>query len=132
MKWLMRLLGLDRFQDTEAPKASGKEHGDSPTEPEGAPIKERRANPDPEALAQASNPQIPRPGLDLDRLKSLPSAQYQPLTEYLSYIQVKRGETESLVFVRQSDIDALADMTGESRDNFMKEFKRLGVLISMN
>lgn len=123
MKWLMRLLGLDRFQQS----------GEGPAAAEGEPpIAERRADPDPEALAQASNPQVPRPGLDLERLKSLPSAQYQPLTEYLSYIQVKRGETESLVFVRQSDIDALADMTGESRDNFLKEFKRLGVLISMN
>lgn len=123
MKWLMRLLGLDRFQEpAEGPAAAEDE----------SPIKERRADPDPEALAQASNPQAPRPGLDLERLKSLPSARYQPLTEYLSYIQVKRGETESLVFVRQSDIDALADMTGESRDNFLKEFKRLGVLISMN
>lgn len=123
MKWLMRLLGLDRFQGSAEAPAS--EEGEPP-------VTERRADPDPEALAQASNPQAPRPGLDLERLKSLPSAQYQPLTEYLSYIQVKRGETESLVFVRQSDIDALADMTGESRDNFLKEFKRLGVLISMN
>lgn len=125
MKWLMKLLGLDRFEAKE------------PTEPEEPPdsnpaVKERRATPDPEALAQAANPRIARPSLDLDRLKSLPSAQYQPLTEYLSYIQVKRGETESLVFVRQSDIDALAAMTGESRESFVKEFKRLGVLISMN
>lgn len=125
MKWVMRLLGLDRFEDKQAAEAEHNSPGD-------APIEERRATPDPEALAQASNQQAPRPGLDLERLKSLPSAQYQPLTEYLTYIQVKRGETESLVFVRQSDIDALAAMTGESRDNFLQEFKRLGVLISMN
>jgi BldD-like DNA-binding protein len=118
MKWLMRLLGLEPRQ--EEPK------------PVEAPIAERRAQPDPEALMAAAKPSNHRPGLDLERLKSLPSSAYQPLTEYLSYIQVKRGETESLVFVRESDIDALAKMTGESRENFVKEFKRLGVLISMN
>jgi hypothetical protein len=120
MKWLMRLLGLESRK--EEPAAAG------------APVQERRAQPDPDALRKAAvaSPTNHRPGLDLERLKSLPSSAYQPLTEYLSYIQVKRGETESLVFVRESDIDALAKMTGESRENFVKEFKRLGVLISMN
>lgn len=96
------------------------------------PIQERRAQPDPKALASLSAPSNDRAGLDLDRLKALPSGSYRPLTEYLSYIQVKRGESESLIFVRQSDIDALAAMTGESRENFIEKFKRLGVLISMN
>jgi len=118
MKWFMKLLGLEPRQDGPALDE--------------APIQERRAEPDPEALKAAAKPTNHRPGLDLERLKSLPSSAYQPLTEYLSYIQVKRGETESLVFVRESDIDALAKMTGESRENFVKEFKRLGVLISMN
>jgi hypothetical protein len=119
MKWLMRLLGLEPRQQ-------------EPPAPEQPKVVERRAQPDPVALKAATKPSNHRPGLDLERLKSLPSGKYQPLTEYLSYIQVKRGESESLVFVRESDIDALAKMTGESRDNFVKEFKRLGVLISMN
>ena len=118
MKWLLRLLGIE-----------GERKSEPSTE---MVLKERRAEPDPVALAAANAADRPRPGLDLERLKALPSASYQPLTEYLTYIQVKRGETESLVFVRASDIDALAAMTGESRENFVKEFKRLGVLISMN
>lgn len=121
MKWLMRLLGLQSRAAISTEPAV--------TLPA---IQERRAQPDPVALQAAAKPISHRPGLDLERLKSLPSSSYHPLTEYLSYIQVKRGETESLVFVRESDIDALANMTGESRDNFVKEFKRLGVLISMN
>lgn len=121
MNWLMRLLGLEA--------RAGAPNETLMVAPA---IQERRAQPDPVALQAAAKPVNHRPGLDLERLKSLPSASYQPLTEYLSYIQVKRGETESLVFVRESDIDALANMTGESRENFVKEFKRLGVLISMN
>lgn len=118
MKWILRLLGIEK--KVSAPVLETE-----------AAIEERRSTPDPDALAKVSDPP-PRPGLDLERLKSLPSAQYQPLTEYLSYIQVKRGETESLVFVRQSDIDALAAMTGKRREDFLNDFKRLGVLISMN
>lgn len=118
MKWLLRLLGLEPRKPVPSPPPPL--------------ITERRAEPDPEALAAATKRRNSRPGLDLEKLKSLPSGRYQPLTEYLSYIQVKRGESESLVFVRESDIDALAKMTGESRENFVKEFKRLGVLISMN
>jgi hypothetical protein len=119
MRWLLRLLGIDNPR--EKPQTSGE-----------MVVRERRADPDPVALAAAKSGQVARPGLDLERLKALPSASYQPLTEYLTYIQVKRGETESLVFVRASDIDALAALTGESKENFVKEFKRLGVLISMN
>lgn len=125
MRWLKRLLRLERSGNPASPAKDA-------ASPAGVPIRERRAQPDPEALAAASLPSNQRAGLDLERLKALPSASYQPLTEYLSYIQVKRGESESLVFVRQSDLDALAAMTGESRENFIKEFKRLGVLISMN
>lgn len=126
MNWLMRLLGLQ-----PGVARSGSAKSPEPVIPEPV-IKERRAQPDPEALKAAVKAQNNRPGLDLERLRALPSSAYQPLTEYLSYIQVKRGETESLVFVRESDLDALAKMTGESRENFVKEFKRLGVLISMN
>jgi hypothetical protein len=119
MNWIKKIFGRK------------PEEQEDPGEAVIAPVEERRAEPDPVALAAA--PYRPRPiGLDLERLKSLPSASYKPLTEYLSYIQVKRGEAASLVFVRQSDIEALAAMTGDSKDNFLKEFKRLGVVISMN
>lgn len=95
-----------------------------------AELTERRSEPDPEALQNAENGG--RVGLDLDRLKGLPSAEYKPLVEYLTYIQTQRGEERSLVFVRQRDIDSLADLTGESRENLLEEFKQLGVLLSMN
>ena len=104
---------------------------DRPGRGQDAPVQERRAEPDPEALAAAPSPPSPV-GFDLDRLRELPSSAYKPLTEYLTYIQVKRGENQSLIFVRQRDLEALAAMTGESKENFVNEFKRLGVLLSMN
>ena len=91
---------------------------------------ERRSEPDPEALGAVAQSRI---GVNLDRLKNLPSGQYRPLVEYLTYIQVQRGENEeTLVFVRQRDLDALADLAGEPRDGMVEEFKQLGVLLSMN
>jgi hypothetical protein len=123
MRWLDKLFG-------RSPK-NGEVEAETPSAPPNELPRERRAEPDPEALAAAAQP-APKVGLDLDRLKELPSAAYKPLTEYLTYIQVKRGETQSLVFVRQRDLEALAAMTGESKESFVKEFKRLGVLLSMN
>lgn len=99
--------------------------------PDLSPVAERRADPDPEALA-ASTEQQGRVGLDLDRLKSMQSSTYKPLVEYLSYIQVQRGEDRSLVFVRQKDLHSLAALTGGDTDSFVEEFKQLGVLLSMN
>lgn len=95
-------------------------------------VTERRAEPDPEALAAASTEVQGRVGLDLDRLKSMQLSSYKPLVEYLSYIQVQRGEDRSLVFVRQKDLHSLAALTGEDTDSFVEEFKQLGVLLSMN
>ncbi len=95
------------------------------------PVTERRAEPDPEALAAVTEQQG-RVGLDLDRLKSMQSSTYKPLVEYLSYIQVQRGEDRSLVFVRQKDLHSLAALTGGDTDSFVEEFKQLGVLLSMN
>src|SRR5687768_6068629 len=118
MRWLMKLLGLEPRQDEPAP-----------VEP---PIQERRAEPDPEALKAAAKPMNHRPGLDLERLRSLPSSAYKPLPGYLGYIQVKRGETEGWVFVRGGDFTALPKRTGGRRGTFVKEFNRRGVLSSLN
>lgn len=93
---------------------------------------ERRSRSDPEALQALAEGTVTRVGLDLDRLKELKSANYKPLMEYLGYIQVQRGGNETLLFVRMKDLDQLADLAGQSRDEFVKQFRRLGVLLSMN
>jgi hypothetical protein len=93
---------------------------------------ERRAHSDPEALRALVDGSALRVGLDLDRLKELKSANFRPLMEYLGYIQVQRGASETLLFVRLKDLDELADLAGQSREEFVKQFKKLGVLLSMN
>lgn len=91
---------------------------------------ERRAQPDPEALAASSPPD--RAGLDMGKLQELEMTPYKPLVQYLTAIQVQRGENETLLFVRQRDLDALAALAGEEKEEFMENFRRLGVLLSMN
>lgn len=73
-----------------------------------------------------------RVGFDLERLNHLKEATYKPLMEYLEYIQVQRGGSDTLVFVRGRDLDELAAMAGQSRDEFLRQSKKLGILLSMN
>jgi len=101
-------------------------------EQNGRPLVERRSRSDPEALQALVDGTASRVGLDLGRLKELKSVNYKPLMEYLGYIQVQRGGNETLLFVRLKDLDEMADLAGESRDELVKQFKKLGVLLSMN
>src|ERR1700704_4667358 len=85
---------------------------------------ERRSRSDPEALRALMEGSASRVGLDLERLKELKTANYKPLMEYLGYIQVQRGGNETLLFVRMKDLDELADLAGQSREEFVKQFKK--------
>jgi hypothetical protein len=91
---------------------------------------DRRAEADPEALQAMTNGK--RIALDVEQLKLMNPEAYEPLVEYLTYIQVQRGEKQSLVFVRERDIDELAKMADEPKEKFMEKFEQLGVLLSMN
>lgn len=94
---------------------------------------ERRAEPDPDALAARRRARDPVVGFDVRKLSELSSSSYKPLVEYLSYIQVKRNEGgDSLLFVRDRDLDVMAAMMGANRDQFVDEFQQLQVLLSMN
>lgn len=97
-----------------------------------APVAERRSTPDPEALHSASETPGGAFGFDIERLKSLKASTYKPVVEYLSYIQVQRGDDKSIVFVRERDVESLAALTGGSREKFVDEFQQLGVLLFMN
>ena len=128
-------LVLRRFRRSARP---GTKAGAPPVSPNGqtglngyTPV-ERRSRSDPEALQALVDGTASRVGLDLGRLKELKSVNYKPLMEYLGYIQVQRGGNETLLFVRMKDLDEMADLAGESRDELVKQFKKLGVLLSMN
>lgn len=97
------------------------------------PFFERRSEPDPDSLAAMTSGNFDRIGLDVGRLKELESNNYKPLVQYLTAIQVKRGEMgETLLFVRQRDLDALAELSGDSPEGFKEQFRELGILMSMN
>ncbi|HWD08742.1 MAG TPA: hypothetical protein VHA57_06570 [Actinomycetota bacterium] len=96
------------------------------------PAAERRASADPQALQALLDGTPSRLGFDVERLATLKEANYKPLMEYLQYIQVQRGGSDTLVFVRSRDLDKLAGLVGQSRDEFLSQFKKLGILLSMN
>lgn len=105
------------------PARPGSEHG---------PAVERRSSADPQALQALLNGTPSRLGFDVERLATLKESNYKPLMEYLQYIQVQRGGSDTLVFVRSRDLDKLAGLVGQSRDEFLSHFKKLGILLSMN
>ncbi len=93
---------------------------------------DRRSDPDPQALEAMTSGEVERVALNVEQLKEMNPEAYEPLVEYLTYIQIQRGENQSLVFVRQRDIDELAKMANEPREEFVEKFEQLGVLLSMN
>ncbi len=93
---------------------------------------DRRSDPDPQALEALTSGEVERVALNVEQLKEMNPEAYEPLVEYLTYIQIQRGENQSLVFVRQRDIDELAKMANEPREEFVEKFEQLGVLLSMN
>lgn len=91
---------------------------------------ERRAESDPEALAEAGSGRV---GVDIAKLQELELTPYKPIVGYLTAIQVQRGEEEStLLFVRKRDLDALADLAGEDKEAFVDHLREMGILLSMN
>lgn len=74
-----------------------------------------------------------RVGVDVQKLQELEMTPYKPLVGYLTAIQVQRGEDQStLLFVRRRDLDALAELAGEDRNQFLDHLREMGILLSMN
>ncbi|MBW3657675.1 MAG: hypothetical protein KY457_03490 [Actinobacteria bacterium] len=69
-------------------------------------------------------------GLDLDRLKA--ENGLEPVVQYLTYIQEKRGEQSHLLFVRYDDLDAMASIDGAPTPSFLERLEQLGVVVSTN
>lgn len=69
-------------------------------------------------------------GFDLSRLR--PHDELAPVVEYLTAIQQRRGEAASLLFVRNSDIDELAEVDGRPVPELLERLDQLGVVVSPN
>jgi hypothetical protein len=122
-------------EDPEVSDGAGSEVTEAPdpgsaVDP-GDPNIERRSSPDPVALERLTKGEAARLGMDIEKLKEM-GASFQPLIEYLTYIQVQRGDQESLVFVRNDDVDALASLAESEPGAFVEELRKLGVVLSMN
>lgn len=74
--------------------------------------------------------QAPSVGLDLARLKD--TRGFEPVVQYLTYIQAQRGERSHLLFVRYDDLDAMASIDGEPTPSFLERLEQLGVVVSTN
>ena len=69
-------------------------------------------------------------GLDLGRLAE--SEDFTPAVEYLTAIQTMRGDGGSLLFVRDDDLDAMAEHEGRPVPEFLDRLDQLGVIVSSN
>ncbi|MDX1657539.1 MAG: hypothetical protein R3343_01850 [Nitriliruptorales bacterium] len=68
--------------------------------------------------------------LDMERLRGAQG--FEPVVEYLTYVQSQRGEESHLLFVRHDDLDALAEQEGEPVTAFLQRLDQLGVVVSNN
>jgi hypothetical protein len=67
--------------------------------------------------------------LDLSRARS---NHLEPVVEFLTYLQEKRGDRSHLLFVRYDDLDALAAGDGITVEDFLSRLDQLGVVVSQN
>lgn len=73
----------------------------------------------------------PGVALDLDRLRGQDGL--EPVVQYLTYIQSRRGSDRShLLFVREGDFDAMAQIEGRPVPEFLEQLEQLGVVVSNN
>lgn len=69
-------------------------------------------------------------GVDVAALRDTRS--HEPVVQYLTYLQTRRGEDGHLMFVRHDDLDALAGREGLPVETFLERLEQLGVVVSNN
>ena len=67
--------------------------------------------------------------MDLDRARA---HHVEPVVEFLTYVQQRRGDRAHLLFVRTDDLDAMAEAADEPIESFLARLDQLGVVISHN
>ena len=69
-------------------------------------------------------------GLDVERLRD--ENGFEPVVQYLTYIQSQRDDGSHLLFVRYDDLDAMASIDGQPTPTFLERLDQLGVVVSNN
>ena len=67
--------------------------------------------------------------MDLERARV---QHVEPVVEFLTYVQQRRGDRSHLLFVRTDDLDAMAEASDEPLESFLSRLDQLGVVISHN
>ncbi len=67
--------------------------------------------------------------IDLHRARA---QRVEPVVEFLTYVQARRGDRSHLMFVRRDDLDAMALAADEPLDGFLARLDQLGVVVSHN
>lgn len=67
--------------------------------------------------------------MDLDRARA---HAVEPVVEFLTYVQQRRGDRAHLLFVRTDDLDAMAEAADEPLESFLSRLDQLGVVVSHN
>lgn len=96
-----------------------------PVEPLGPAPEERRRTGTPADRGKAASY-----GLKLDLLRNQEGL--EPVVQYLTFIQRRRGDESHLLFVRYDDLDAMAAIDGQDVSSFLQRLDQLGVVVSNN
>ena len=67
--------------------------------------------------------------MDIDRARA---HAVEPVVEFLTYVQQRRGDRAHLLFVRTDDLDAMAEAADEPIESFLSRLDQLGVVVSHN
>ena len=67
----------------------------------------------------------------LDKVRA-DEAGLQPVVQFLTFLQDRRGDPSHLLFVREADIHDLARASGEDANAFLGRLDQLGVVVSAN
>lgn len=121
-----RLSGTDSHAGEPAPEDGPRgpsASGQVPDIPVRVASRERSGTP-------ADRGAAPAYGLDLEKLRE--SADLEPTVEYLTYVQSQRGDSTHLLFVRHNDLDAMAELEGQTVEGFLERLDQLGVVVSRN
>lgn len=122
--------GSARSASAGAPAATTSGAAAAPATPIVAEIPEGVDVDAPRTGDESDRGQRSKVGLDMEKLRD--TSGFEPVVQYLTYVQSRRGDESHLLFVRDSDLNQIAGLSGGDVDMFVERLDRLGVLVSNN